>query len=297
MFEGQIINVNNQNIMKTKNINLFHCLWIAGITLTSCFPEQDVEPIDSPDDNPIVTITPAGDYSSLKEGDTLRFVITVDKMLPEDVDFAIQLAEGSTADDHDYVSEAATLAAYSTSTTLTVIVAGDHETESAEKLAFTIVPDFHWDFLLNPAGDKEPVDATVKDLTYSLDWSAGSYEDQGLCEWEIDFDLYAENADGSEGNYDGASAACPIESGNLGLLPDGTYGIYAQYWDGGIPAAAGVEMPYTVTFSDNKGGLYTIEGAFNSDDVKRTIHEVATVVISGGTYTVFDANGTELGKM
>ena len=57
--------------MKIRNIYLV--ILTAGIVLTSCFPEQEVEPVDPPDDNPMVTITPAKDYSNVKEGDTLIF--------------------------------------------------------------------------------------------------------------------------------------------------------------------------------------------------------------------------------
>ena len=283
--------------MKNKYINALSCFFLTGMFLTSCFQEQEVEPVDPPDDNPMVTITPAGDYSSLKEGDTLVFDIAVDKMVQNPISFDIVLAEGSTSDEHDFETEGATLAAFSRSTTLTVIVSTDQEAEGAETLAFTINPDFHWDWQLNPDGDKEPVTASVKDLTFTLDWSTGTYEGEDLCAWDVDLDLFAENADGSAYNYDGASAACPVEMGNLGGLPDDTYDIYVQYWNGGIPATAGVSMPYVVTFSNNNGGDYTIEGEFNSDDAKKSFHIVGQVVISGGTYTLYDADGVELGPI
>lgn len=281
--------------MKTKY--LYAVILVAGMLLTSCFPEQDVEPVDPPGDNPMVTITPGGDYSSIREGDVLTFDITVDKMIQSPLTFEVVMADGSTADDHDFTTAGATLAAFSKSTTLTVIVAADQEIEGQETLAFSIIPDFHWDWQINPESDKEPVTATVKDLSFTLDWSAGTYEGTDLCEWDVDLDLFAENADGSAYNYDGASAACPVEIGNIGGLPDDTYDIYVQYWNGGIPALAGVSIPYVVSFNDNKGGFYTIEGAFNSDDAKRTMHRVGAVVVAGGTYTLLDADGTQLGTL
>lgn len=283
--------------MNHKYINTFAYLLLSGVLLTSCFPEQEVEPVDSPDDNPMVTITPEADYSSLREGDTLRFDIAVDKMVQNPVGFEIALSEGSTADEDDFEVLGGTLAAYSSSTTLEVIVTSDMMPETGETFAFTIIPDFHWDFQLNPNGDKEPTSASVKDLDYSLDWSAGTYENEDMCAWDIDLDIFLLNAAQSEGDFSGATGACPLEHGTMVELPDDTYDIYVDYFDGSIPAGAGVTIPWAVTFSNNSGELYTIEGSFNSDDVGADTRVVGQVVISGGTYTLFDANGAEIGPI
>jgi len=281
--------------MKLKNIYLV--ILMAGVVLTSCFPEQEVEPVDPPDDNPMVTITPAGDYSNIKEGDTLTFDISVNKMIQYPLTFEVTLGDESTADADDFITAGGTLAPFTNSTTLSIIVAGDYVPEEKEIFAFTITPDFHWDWQINPESDKEPVNATVKDLDFTLDWSAGTYEEVDMCEWDIDLDLFVMNAAGTEGNFDGATGACPLEHGTLIGLPDDTYDIYVDFWDGAIPGGAGVEIPYVVTFANSNGAFYTIEGSFNSDDAGADTQIVGQVVISGGTYTLLDGAGTEIGKL
>ncbi|MEX1240142.1 MAG: hypothetical protein WEB30_10505 [Cyclobacteriaceae bacterium] len=283
--------------MNNKYINSFASLLVTGLLLTSCFQEQEVEPVDPPNDNPVVTITPAATYSTVMEGDTLVFDITVDKMVQNPIAFGVELSDGSSADQDDFVTSGGTLAAFSPSTTLQVIVTADMLPEKGETFAFTIIPDFHWDWQLNPDSDKEPVNVTVKDLDYSLDWSAGTYEGEDMCEWGIDLDMFLLNAAQTEGNFDGATGACPLEQGTMIDLPDDTYDIYVDYYDGSIPADAGAAIPFVVTFSNNNGELYTIEGSFNSNDVGADTRIVGQLVVSGGTYTLFDADGTEIGPI
>lgn len=281
--------------MKVKNI--YALMLAAAAVLTSCFPEQDVEPVDPPDNNPMVTITPRGDYSSIKEGDTLTYDITTDKMIQSPLAFELVLDEGATADGDDFVVSGGTLAAFSPATTLQVIVNADMIPETGETFAFSIQPDFHWDWQIHPESDKEPTTIALKDLDYTLDWSAGTYEEEDMCEWGIDLDIFLLNAAQDEGDFSGATGACPVEHGTMTELPDDTYDIYVDYYNGDIPALAGATIPYVVTFSNNNGELYTIEGSFNSDDVGAATHVIGQVVVSGGSYTLFDADGNQIGPI
>lgn len=282
-----------------KQIYIYTLILMAGIVFTSCFPEQDVEPVDPPDNNPIVTITPRADYSSIKEGDTLVYDIATDKMIQTGLVFEVVLDEGSTADGDDFVTSGGTLAAFSPTTTLRIIITQDMVPETGETLSFSIVPDFHWDWQIHPESDKEPTSVTLKDLDYTLDWSAGAYEEEDMCEWGVDLDVFLMNAGQTEGDFSGATGACPVEHGTMVSLPDDTYDIYVDFYDSDIPDAAGASIPYVVTFSNNNGELYTIEGSFNSDDVGAATHVVGQVVISGsgGSYTLFDAEGNEIGPI
>jgi len=259
--------------------------------------EQEVEPVDPPTNNPKVTITPAGDYSSVAEGDVLVYTISVDKMIQSPLSFSVELSDAATGDEDDFEVEGGTLQAFSNSTTIQILVTPDHVQDDGEVLAFRVVPDFHWDWQINPDFDNETPASTVKDLTYTLDWSAGSHEGSDLCEWAVDLDVYLLNASATAGDFGGATGACPVEAGNVGGLPEDTYDIYVMYYDSEIDGGANVSIPYVVTFTNSSGGVYTIEGEFSSDDAKETEHRVGHVVVSGGTYTLFDESGTEIGPL
>lgn len=277
--------------MKLKKI--YTLVWVVGLVVaSSCTPEQDVAPVDPISDNPMVTVTPAGDYANVSEGDVLTFEISLDKPMQYPLTFGIALADGSTADEDDFVTEGATIAAFATSATVKIQVAPDGDPEDAETLSFKFAPDFHWDWQVNTANIREPVVAAVADRTFSLDWSAGAYDGADLCESGVDLDLVILNDDQTQGSYDGATGACPVEYSTYGL-PDDSYNIYVQYYGSDIPALENVEIPYVVSF---KSGTVTLEGTFSSDDPAKTTHYVGRIVISDGTYTVYDENDAEVGQ-
>jgi len=132
--------------------------------MVSCFPEQDVEPVDPVSDNPKVTITPKTDLSSVREGDVVEFEISVDKMIQNSLSFSVVVVEGSSsADDHDFITDGATLAPFSRSTSLVVAIPDDEEEEGAEQLVIQIIPDYHWDWQVHPDHGRESISFTIDD--------------------------------------------------------------------------------------------------------------------------------------
>ncbi len=285
--------------MKKSRIINIACLGVI-MFLYSCFPEQEVSPVKDPSNNSVATITPQGDYSIVKEGDTLVFDITVSKMVENAVQFSLQVDESSTIADDDIVIEGGNLSSYSTGTQLTVIVVPDALPEEGETFVFSISSeeDITWNFQLSPNSDVLMGNTKINNYDFSLDWSEGTFEDMDMCDWNVDFDIYVANADFSEGVFGGATGACPLESASLSGLPDGTYDIYVDYYDGGIEGELpNVEIPYTASFSHNSGALFTIEGTYNGVDDVGASTVIGQIVISGGTYTLLDDQGNEIGAM
>lgn len=272
-------------------------LVITMISMVSC-EDQDVAAVKTPENNPLVTITPDGDYSSVEEGDTLWFSLTLDKMIENPVEFAPVLSETSTADADDIEVLGGVLPAYSLSGRVGVIVLADAMPEPGETLAFEVNADndYAWNFQINPDYARQTVTANVKNFDFSLEWSEATYEGEDMCGWGIDLDIYPANADFSDYTLDGASAACPLEHGSFVGLSDDTFDIYVDYYDGGLPDGAGLEIPYVVTISNNSGEPYTITGSFNSDEIGDS-HVVGQIVISEGVYTLYDADGNEIGQL
>lgn len=133
---------------------------IGGVT--SCFPEQDVEPVDPVDDNPRVAIAPSSGVS-VTEGDVVELEITVDKMIQNPLSFSVVVTDNSTADDDDFLTEGTTLGSFSSSTTLLIEIPDDEEDEGSEQLVIQIVPDFHWDWQVHPEAGREPITITIND--------------------------------------------------------------------------------------------------------------------------------------
>lgn len=265
--------------------------------MVSC-EEQEVAAVKSPENNPLVTIAPDGDYSTVHEGDTLWFSLTLDKMIENPVEFVPVLSSSSTADEDDFEVLGGVLPAYALSGKVGVIVLADALPEPGETLAFEVNADddYAWNFQLNPNYARQTVTVNVLNYDFSLEWSEATYEGEDMCEWAIDLDIYPANADFSEYVLDGATGACPLEHGSLASLSADTYDIYVDYYAGDIPDGAAIEIPYVVTISNNGGEPYTISGSFNSDDVGDS-HVVGQIVIADGVYTLYDADGAELGQL
>jgi hypothetical protein len=284
-----------------KNLVINSLVVVAmSVFIWSCnTAEQDVEPIVSATSNPSVTITARQSVTSVVEGDTLWFDIVADNMIDGDVDFGPVFTEGSTADADDIEVIGGTLSAYSLETQVGVVILSDHLVEMGETMKFEVsygVDDAH-SWRLSPNSVFEMVSVSVTSIEYDLDWSEGMYDGEDMCEWDIDLDTYVANADFSAYSFAGATGACPVEHQDLVGLPDDTYDIYVDYWDGGIPAGEALDIPYTLYFSYAAGSQpFMITGTFNSDDIGASVI-VGQIVISNGTYTVLDGNGATVGTM
>jgi hypothetical protein len=112
--------------------NLAALVFIAG-TFVACEYSQDVDPIISPDDYPVLTVTPVGEYSALDEGDTIYFNVSIDKMNERSLTIGASVVGGD-ADDNDIQVSPAVIQPYSTSATMMVIFPQDWDAESTESM-------------------------------------------------------------------------------------------------------------------------------------------------------------------
>lgn len=283
--------------MKKYILSLVSCAVFAA-AIVSCTPEQEVAPIVPPTNNSKASISPRGEYANVQEGDTLFFDVTVDKMVKQAIDFSAVFNENSSADASDIEFISNTLPAYKKSTTIVVVVLADGLAEANEILSFNLnaSEDIGYNFQLHPDSDNEVVTVKVSDYDFTLDFSLGTYEGQGMCDLHVDLDIIVSNADVA--NYDGATGDCPLETGSFASLPDGSYDISVDFYDrGDIPADAGFTIPWIVSISNNSGELYQLEGSFNSDNAGEATAVAGKVEVSNGTFTIYDAAGNELGSI
>ncbi len=287
--------------MKPRNLYKFLAFGILGLLMYSCFPEQEVAPIKDPSNNPLATITPQGDYSLVKEGDTLVFDITLDKMIKNNVAIDIDILDGTTlVEDEQFVIEGTNIPAYGLSTQAFVYVLSNDFPDDANlgklELNVTSDNDITWNFQLNPATQSVMVNSEVQNfndpdaLTIYFEWDDP--------EEVIDFDLLIEYETGGESwSADGATGNNPEKDKTIrndyDSPYDGTYLVGIDPFD--VPSS--VDIPFTVTIGHANGTVSEFSGIFNTDDIGNytadtfsawgsTMYRVLTVVKTGNSYDV-----------
>lgn len=262
------------------------------LVVASCYPEQEVAPVDSPNDNPTVTIEPQGDYSTITEGDTLKYTITTSAFVKDNVTYAVELQESAAADATDFEVIGGVLGAYSGSTELWIVVLADDFPEEAEAFNFEISAesDMAWNWQINPASDVEVINGTIVNvndptlLTVAMQWVDPEHV--------IDFDMLIEGA--TLGSWGTAATADNPEISTAIWNADDDDTFYV-----GVDPFAVVDGDISFTFhvGHPDGSVEIFEGVFNKDNLGDyttdqftawgiPMYRIATVVKTGSSYDV-----------
>lgn len=231
---------------------------LLGAVIAGCdTASQEVEPVISPDNYPVATFTTDFTGETVNEGDTITYVITVDKWLDKSVTFHVIPSSANTADDHDYTYTPAVLQPYTSEVTLVIAVLQEDLVEAAESFSFEVGATSLADkYLLNPSTENPTHDLTIVNvnqegkLTINMDWSTSD---------DNDFGIYSETSE-FEGlwSLDGATGAQPeIDYTIWNSDPDGDY--FLGIWDWGNPS-----FDYVFTFGTDDNSMEVIEGSFSS---------------------------------
>lgn len=263
-------------------------MWGCGETA-----KQDVAPIVSNANNPSVTITPAGNYATVKEGDTLIYTLTVDKMFNQDIDFAVEVDGGTTTASAgaDYEVIGGTFSAYTLTTEVRIIIIADDFPEVSETLNFTLTADsdYGYNFQLAPTSDDLTESITIQNvndptaLTVIFEWADDS-----------DFDLLVQAQNQGSFSTAGGTGSNPEVDKSVALTADDdsyffgvdpydvnegdiAFTVYAAYPDGSFDEFSG-------TWNSANTDNYVTTDYFEEWDV--TIYRMLTVVKSGESFTV-----------
>jgi hypothetical protein len=281
------------------------------------------------DDTEVSTITSFDKFSTnlpapivvAEEDATHTINLTFDAKQIMDVHLEISVAESSTATegvDFDLSAHEISVASLERSAAVDIIVHADYEPEGNETVVLHIEGT-------DPFGLPLPVESlvlTIRDSIYptsvQLNWE-GTFEYAGdtytLCE-NADIDLFIADGTGAfVGGFAGASANCP-ENMAVGGLPDGTYSIVANLYENGLFGAPDIDtIPIPLTVVLYKGGVLTDANStirFTSDDFPQvplwTAYTpsdpdgaanviVGTIRVSGGTVTLVNPDGTDVGSL
>ena len=252
--------------------------------LASCYSDQNVAPIDSPDDNPTITVEPSGDYSTLTEGDVLEYTISVDRMLPNDIAFTVEFGDESVAGAADFSTGGAILGAYTLSTTIAIEVVDDHFPEVDEAISFEINADgyYAWNWLLNPGSDKEATTGTIVNTYVDSVLSIG-------VQWPDDHDDWDGIVFATADTSAVSTAFTGADPELMSIDNDEDDGEYVVVMD--AYAVAHDETPFYTAFNTPDGGLAEVETTVVlSDESTYTLfagyYVVARIVKSGSSYSV-----------
>ncbi|WP_372746248.1 hypothetical protein [Lutibacter sp.] len=241
-------------------------LFLLLFAFTACdyeTAEQDVSEIISPNTKPTVTITSNISSSTVSEGETVIYTITFDKPIERSVTFTPTV--GGTADDHDYLAEAVTLAAYTTSVQLPIEIYEDYEIEGQESLTIQIeILGIAEKYLVHPDTVIEPIELQINDyvddnkLVINFAWNTD--DDFDILVYS-DTDTYPETLWGTGG----ATGANPEIDHSIWLDdPAGTYYVCILDWD------TGTNWDYTFTLAFPDGTTQTITGTFDGTNYPYT---------------------------
>jgi hypothetical protein len=230
-------------------------------------PEQDVAPIGSLDRHPTATWVFNGGELTVNEsaGTVYTWTVTLDKPTDRAIDFSFEDNGGTATHHDDYEITKGTVAAFDTTTTVTVTVLNDTKPEEDETISLQAIsgPSLANKYLVNPNTVFPTFEATIQNYTsdvisLTFDWSAAVLNSEGTlydtCTYGPDIDVYVTQnpvfawAD-DIGNYDAATGDCP-EDFDITALADGTYYFWSDlYSNANAPYWAPALAPITTTIS------------------------------------------------
>jgi hypothetical protein len=275
--------------MDMKINNKLIVLMCGVLALSSCDQEKDVEPIMDANTKPVITVTRTDEgasSSTINEGDILEFEVATSKWMEGAIDFTIEsenLVEGL---DYEILSPAS-IAPYSSSSTLRIEVLSDNFPENDEQFDLRVVPtDIAQNWRLNPSS----LEGSVFDLAVKNINPAGAFTVGFLwADDHDDFDIYVLDGAGDavgDNIYEGATSAFPEITTVLKTdAPDGEYHVTVDPY-----AVEHEQIDFTigVGFEDGTSQVFTGTLDLTSEELPTFGDMIALIKIvkSGNSITV-----------
>lgn len=241
-------------------INLkYNIVGLALLILFSvgCDKDQIVEPPISTDRYPVATFTTDFTGSEVYEGDTIKYTITLDKMLDRALTFTLKsLDENATAvDGENYTWETVVIPPYSKEANFNVLFPTSNVPDATVfKTKFEIgvfgIADKN---LLGPATKNPVLDVTIKNNALKVSFAWSPVDDN-----DMDIVIVDDPPSAVVSGWAGATGANPEYTSMSGELADGTYYLEVDPY-----SIASATMDFTINVSANGGSLETFTGTFD----------------------------------
>ena len=204
------------------------------LTLFSCEYKQEVEDPIYTEDYAAATFVTDFTGTTVTEGDTIDYTITLDKMLDRDLTFTMIFGDG-TAGAADFLYEEVVIPAYTLTNSFQFIVNPDNIPEETETVHVEIgIEAIGQRYLLNPDAAKPVLDLTITNvndaeaLTLAFEWLNQADDIDFFClyddvnDWFTDYDY---DGDGLISWSAGASSDNPEILMIYSADPPGTYNV------------------------------------------------------------------------
>ncbi|HBH47939.1 MAG TPA: hypothetical protein DDX98_04835 [Bacteroidales bacterium] len=256
--------------MKKINIAAILSIVVLFISLVGCQNlEQEPEAPISPDGYPKSTLTNDFGGETLTEGDTITYVVKIDKPMDHDITFTAEDISGT--DDHDFTIEGGTIAAYTDSAQMMIIFTRDYEIEGDETYELRVgVLDIGNRYRLNPESTNDLITVTVQNwvsdvLVATFGWEMDVWIDYlipyevepsgeyaNTYDW-VDVDIFLADAAGYDpanpwANFNpsiyAATGDTPEEMEiDFDILADGEYYIFSELFSNGLVMINNLSQP------------------------------------------------------
>lgn len=251
---------------------------LAVLAFAGCQEDEITAPI-SPDSYPTATITTDFTGSEIFEGDTIKYMIKLDKPMDVPITFSVNfdtLVTKADADEHDIYFDAVVIAPYTTEAELLIIFDKDHTPENVERIRLEVGSFIIGQrYLLNPKTVNPKLDLSIKSKDVEIAFAWDTPND--------DIDVYAMDESATNA-LDYAETGANPETISFGTdIPDGTY--YFEIWPYYVE---GDSFDYTLTISNpGTGTLETFSGNFDMNATYEAgyAYRVLKIVKSGTTFT------------
>jgi hypothetical protein len=285
---------------------------------------QEPEPIVPPEGYPVPTyVNVTG--TTVVEGNSIIYTITIDQMIDRALTFALRQT-GGTATEEDYSAASAVLAPYTKSTQLVIETFEDYDTDATETIVGEIgVFGIADRYLLDPTVTNLQVSFTITnfvspDLEVAFYWNADvtfggeTYDAADYIDFdflvspEADFDI-ADPWASEIGIYDAATGSHP-EALTLEGLDDGSYLLWCDlYYNDFVGYSDGsVKIPIIAKFTrqgttviDTEVGMDPAEmmadntAGYDNDPSGVYNAVIAKVTVAGDKYTITKYDNTTIG--
>lgn len=313
------------------NIKLIGLIFLVAVFASCEKAEQDMSPIATPNDSyPLVTGLTLDNAGAVTEGDTLIYTLSINKPIDRSLTFTpvVDAASTTLEEGVDFDIYGAAIDPYKTETKIMVITYSDAAYEEAKAISFTVtVNSLAEKYLLNTSNVFPSVTTTVgnlvsDNLVLEFHWAmdvelfGSTYSTSN----NVDFDIFYSDAAGFDINnpwatFNGTSYAATGDEPEVititpGLLPDGDYVFWFDFWSNGfygygltadVPVTTwaykpGTLLNYEITQAAGDGIVNLgMPGFADVPEEPETNGGLVRVNISGTTYTVSDFAGTVVG--
>ncbi len=239
--------------------NIFGLALLIIVSVMGCKEKKVTDPID-PAVHPVATFTTDFTGNSVFEGDTIKYTITIDKMLTRSLTFSLKVTDttATAVDGEDFTWEPVVMAPYTNEVTFNVIFKNISVPRALRTAKFEIgVFQLAEKNLLGPA-TKNPVhNLTImnNNARFSFEWTpAAEGEDVN----DMDIVIVNEAATTVMDGWAGATSNNPEYTALLGSVDDGTYYLEVDPYD--IYSAA---MNFTLISQGSGLSINTGTGTFD----------------------------------